>query len=287
MDPIPFVAGEHPYAVQQGAVKEVVTSSNPPTVSPLARPLGGGAYDVDALAVSATNTDVAITTNGRTTLRRAPIEKGEPTTLLNGASERVSDLLRPQFTRYGEIWDIGRQGGRQWIWVHSAGTKAPLRIDLPMPQDGKDVTAFKISPDGTRMAFVRQTKTGTAFELGLARIIRADNKIMVDGWRLLDTTQTNMQQIDRIADVAWLDATELMVLGAARTDAAYAPFRVVEDASQISKEGEPENWNAIELAVLPRTQSAIIVGSRGHTWKDNGSEWVPFVDKVSTIAYPG
>jgi Lipoprotein LpqB beta-propeller domain/Sporulation and spore germination len=287
MDPIPFVAGEHPYAVQQGTVKEVVTSSDPLTVSPLAGPLGSGAYDVDALAVSATNTDVAITTNGRTTLRRAPIEKGEPTTLLNGASEGVSDLLRPQFTRYSEIWDIGRQGGRQWIWVHSAGIKAPLRIDLPMPQDGKDVTAFKISPDGTRMAFVRQTKTGTAFELGLARIIRADNKIMVDGWRLLDTTQTNMQQIDRIADVAWLDATELMVLGAARTDAAYAPFRVVEDASQISKEGEPENWNAIELAVLPRTQSAIIVGSRGQTWKDNGSQWVPFVDKVSTIAYPG
>jgi hypothetical protein len=287
MDPIPFVAGEHPYAVQQGKVKEVVRSSDPLTVSPLAGPLGSGAYDVDALAVSATNTDVAITTNGRTTLRRAPIEKGEPTTLLNGASEGVSDLLRPQFTRYSEIWDIGRQGGRQWIWVHSAGIKAPLRIDLPMPQDGKDVTAFKISPDGTRMAFVRQTKTGTAFELGLARIIRADNKIMVDGWRLLDTTQTNMQQIDRIADVAWLDATELMVLGAARTDAAYAPFRVVEDASQISKEGEPENWNAIELAVLPRTQSAIIVGTRGQTWKDNGSQWVRFVDKgVSTIAYP-
>jgi len=288
MDPIPFVAGEQPYAVQDGAVKQVTTSSDAPTVSALARPLGGVAYDVDALAVSVTNTDVALTTNGRTTLRRAPIAKGEPTTLLNGASEGVSDLLRPQFTRYGEIWDIGRQGGRQWIWVHSAGKKAPSRIDLPMLQDGKDVTAFKISPDGTRMAFVRRTKTGTAFELGLARIIRADNKIMVDGWRQLDTMQANMQQIERIADVAWLDATELLVLGAAKTDSAYAPFRVVQDASQITKEGEPENWNAIELAVLPRTQSAIILGRGGQTWKDNGSQWVRFVDKaVSTIAYPG
>ena len=140
MDPIPFVAGEHPYAVQQGTVKEVVTSSDPPTVSPLARPLGGGAYDVDALAVSATNTDVAITTNGRTTLRLAPIAKGEPTTLLNGASEGVSDLLRPQFTRYGEIWDIGRQGGRQWIWVHSAGKKVPIadRLANAARRQGRD-----------------------------------------------------------------------------------------------------------------------------------------------------
>ena len=93
-----------------------------------------------------------------------------------------------------------------------------------------------------------------------------------------------MPQISRIADVAWLDATELLVLGAADSNTAYAPFRVVEDASRITKEGEPENWNAVELAVLPRTQTAIIVGSAdgvGQTWKDNGSQWVPFVDKMS------
>jgi Lipoprotein LpqB beta-propeller domain/Sporulation and spore germination len=291
MDPIPFVAGEQPYAVQDGAVKQVTTTSDPPTVSSLARPLGGGAYDVDALAVSATNTDVAFTTNGKTTLRLAPLAKGEPTTLLSD----VSDLLRPQFTRYGEIWDIGRQGGRrQRIWVFAAdksdssspfSTLKKIEIDSPMLQDGK-VAAFKISPDGTRMALVRRTGTGT--ELGLARIIRADNEIMVNGWRRLNTAQDSMAQIERIADVAWLDATELMVLGAAATATTpYAPFRVVEDASRITQEGDPENWDALELAVLPRTQGAIIVGGRGQTWKDNGSQWVPFVDKVSTIAYPG
>jgi Lipoprotein LpqB beta-propeller domain/Sporulation and spore germination len=295
MDPIPFVAGDQPYAVQDGAVKQVTTTSDPPTVSPLARPLGGGAYDVDALAVSVTNTDVALTTNHRTALRLAPIAKEGPTTLLSG----VSDLLRPQFTRYGEIWDIGRQGGRQQrIWVFTANksnsnsslsTLKKIEIDSPMLRDG-NVTAFKISPDGTRMALVRRTGTGTRSraELGLARIIRADNKIMVDGWRPLDTTQANLQQIERIADVAWLDATELMVLGAAATATTpYGPFRVVEDASRITKEGDPENWDAIELAVLPRTQGAIIVGRGGQTWKDNGSQWVPFVDKVNSIAYPG
>src|SRR5207342_2463416 len=64
MDPIPFVVGDQPYAVSHGAVQEV-TTSDPPTVSPLAKPLGGGAYDVNALAVSVTNTDVAFTTNGK------------------------------------------------------------------------------------------------------------------------------------------------------------------------------------------------------------------------------
>jgi hypothetical protein len=291
MDPIPFVAGEQLYAVQNGAVKQVTTTSDRTTVGPLARSLGGGAYDVNALAVSVTNTDVALTTNGRTALRLAPIAKGAPTTLLSG----VSDLLRPQFTRYGEIWDIGRQDGQQRIWVFAADksdksdpnspvTMKEIPIDSTLLRDGK-VTAFKISPDGTRMAFVRSTTSGS--ELGLARIIRADNKIMVDGWRQLDTTQANKPQIERIADVAWLDATELMVLGAAKTDPAYAPFRVAEDASQIAKEGEPENWDAVELAVQLGTQSAVIIGGRDKTWKYDGSQWVPFVDKVSTVAYPG
>ena len=283
MDPIPFVAGEQPYAVEDGAVKQVTAASDRPTVSPLGGPLGVGKYDVDALAVSVANTDLALVANDRTTLSRAPIATGVPRTLLSGATE----LLRPQFTRYSEIWDIGNQGGKQRMWVFTSDTKTDKKIEVISPVL-RNVTAFKISPDGTRMAMVRRTATGTASELGLARIIRADNKIMVDGWRPLDTTQTNMQQIERIRDVAWLDATELIVLGAAATATPYAPFRVVEDASRIAKKGDPENWDAIELAVLPRPQIAIIIGHDGRTWKDNGSEWMSFVDtKVSTIAYPG
>jgi hypothetical protein len=110
---------------------------------------------------------------------------------------------------------------------------------------------------------------------------------MVDGWRALNTKQANMQPIGNIRDVAWLDATELMVLGAADSDRPYAPFRVVEDASRITPEGEPKNWDAVELTVLPRTQTAVIIGAKGHTWKDSGSQWMPFVDHMRTIAYPG
>jgi hypothetical protein len=284
MDPIPFVAGEQLYAVDHGgAVKRVTTTNDSPTVSPLAGPLGDGEHDVDALAVSVTNTDLALTANSKTTLLRAPIATGQPRTLLRGAKE----LLRPQFTRYGEIWDIGQQGGKQRMWMFTTDDKkADKRIEVvsPVLRDGT-VTAFKISPDGARMALVRNTATGT--ELGLARITRSD-KIVVDDWQPVDTTQSsNPPAINRFVDVAWLDATELMVLGAANPDTAYAPFRVVQDASRITKEGEPENWDALEVTVLPRTQTAIIVGRGGQTWKYNGSQWVPFVDKVSTIAYPG
>src|SRR4029077_8291353 len=120
------------------------------------------------------------------------------------------------------------EGGRQRMWMFTADNK-PVAIDSPM---FKNVKAFKISPDGTRIALVRTTEGGGS-ELGLARILRSD-KIMVDGWRSVNTTQTSAPLIRRIADVAWLDSTELLVLGSADATTAYAPFRVVEDASQIT-----------------------------------------------------
>ncbi|HEY6683566.1 MAG TPA: LpqB family beta-propeller domain-containing protein [Propionibacteriaceae bacterium] len=288
IDPIPFVSGDQLYAVPDTGhgIKVVSTTADSRAISSLVGPVGQ--YSVDALAVSMTSTDLALTTDGATTLRRAPVaEKGQPRTLLPGAS----DLLRPQFTRYGEIWAIGRQGGRQRMWVFTTdkNPKNPgikIVINSPVLQDS-NVTAFKISPDGTRMALVRRTATGQ-HELGVARIIRsAPDKVVVDRWRSLNVTQANMPRIERIADVAWLDATELMVLGAAGADSAFAPFRVAEDASRITPEGGPENRDAVGLTVLPRTQTAIIIGGDGQTWRDNGSQWLPFVDHVRTIAYPG
>jgi len=281
MDPVPYVAGEELYAVQHGKVKRVTPTPDSPSLENLAGPQAGK-NPVDALAVSVNNTDFAVTTNGRTVLRRGLITSGELSTLpLSG----VTELLRPQFSRYGEIWDIGLAGDRQWIWRFTDdGKKITVdKIDLPVVRDQK-VTAFRISPDGTRFALVRSA--GNESKLWLGTIIRSD-KITVDGWRVLNTTQTNMTQIHRIADIAWLDATELLVLGAADSTIAFAPFRVVDDASRITAQGNRENWDPAELAVSPWRQTAVIVDGSGHTWKYDGSLWLPFIkDQVQTVSDP-
>jgi Lipoprotein LpqB beta-propeller domain/Sporulation and spore germination len=283
MDPVPFVSGDQLYAVQNGAVKRVTATTDSLTVENLDGQLADRTPPVDALAVSTTNTDFAVTSNGRTVLSQGSITSGELSTLpLRG----VRELLRPQFSRYGEIWDIGYEGNKQQLWrITGDGEKTRTdKIDLPAIKDVK-VTAFKISPDGTRIAVVRSG--GTASQLWLARITRSD-KITVDGWRPLDTTQTNMPQIKRIADVAWVDATELLVLGAPDTAIAYAPYRVVEDASRITAQGNREHWSPVELAVSPRRQTAVIVDQAHQTWKYDGNQWSPFMkDKVSTITFPG
>jgi len=76
------------------------------------------------------------------------------------------------------------------------------------------------------------------------------------------------------------------VLG--RTEQGTAVFRVAQDASVASKRGEVQNVDARELAVSPQTQSVVVLGRTGTTWKDDGNQWQPFLTgKFSAIAYPG
>jgi hypothetical protein len=36
-----------------------------------------------------------------------------------------------------------------------------------------------------------------------------------------------------------------------------------------------------------RTKTTIVHGAGGKVWRDDGSQWFPFLDKVRAIAYPG
>ncbi len=277
VDPVPFVADEQLYAVRGKVIQLVDANAGQPNPRAMPGPFGLGRYQPDSLAISVADTDLAVVTGNRTILRRSLTAGGTVTTLVQGAT----DFLRPQFSRYGELWAIGRINGVQHLWMYIGDKK--ITVQAPI-LSGNDVTAFKISPDGARIALVRTI--GGRQVLGLARIIRSD-KITVNGWRPLDTNQSATQSITRIQDVGWLDDTDMLVLGAGSTQATLTPTRVSEDASLIKSEGEPANWDAIELTVLVRTETAIIIGRSGQTWKDDGTQWLAFLGGVKTIAFPG
>jgi hypothetical protein len=164
---------------------------------------------------------------------------------------------------------------------------ASKKMDVVAPSilDKGRITAFKVAPDGARMALIREVDGDT--QLGLARINRRGN-VTVDGWRPLDLIQKSKGiQIRRLQDLSWVDATELLVLGAASKSAPLQPFRISQDASRINSEGESTNWDPVELTVLLGSQAAIVIGRNGQTYRDEGNQWAPYVEQVSTIAYPG
>ena len=220
-------------------------------------PLGQTQYPINAVAVSVTNTDLAVTTNARTTLRRAAMMPGDRQRLAHRSYRTVEAAVQ-------QVWrDLGSRETR--VAGNECGCSHADNTTHEITSPAQNITAFKISPDGTRMALVRRTANGS--ELGLARIIRSDQP-KVEAWRRLDTSQSGTS-ISEIADVAWFDPTELLVLGKAGGNSTL--FRVAQDASLVTQKGEAQDFDAVELAVSPQTQSAIMVGSRGGTWKDDGT----------------
>jgi hypothetical protein len=278
VDPVPFVAGDQLYAVRGRSVQVIDMNADAPRPRPIPGALGQGKLDVSSLAVYVANTDIAVVSDHRTTLRAGSTTTGEVTPKL----ERVTNLLRPQYSRYRELWAVGDLGGRQRMWSIAGDRRAEVAAPLLA---GSRVTAFKISPDGTRLALVR--RVGGRSELGVARINRSD-KVTVDGWRVLDTTQSNAPALTVVRDLAWLNATDLLVLGAPTPTATVLPYRVSQDASVITPPSEPSNWDPVEVTVLlGGAQTSVVVGRKGQSYKDDGAQWTAFVSGCSTLAFPG
>lgn len=276
VEPVPYVSSGELYAVRNGKVETVAESAGAAAPQPVPGRLGEGRVAVDSLAVSVANTDLAVVSDRRTRLRVSTIPAGELTTVLEG----VTQLLRPQYTRFGELWVVGESAGRQRMWVFAGGRPT----EVPAPVLGGSIRAFKVSPDGSRIALVRQV--GSSSELGLARISRTEG-IKVDGWRPLNLTRTETPQLRYLRDVSWIDATDLIVLGGTSPRASFLPYRVSQDASTVTQEGDTTAWEAESLTTLPRSGTTVVVTTSGQAWRDDSTQWVAFLDKVTAAAFPG
>jgi Lipoprotein LpqB beta-propeller domain/Sporulation and spore germination len=277
VEPVPYLAANQLYVVRDNMVQVVDTDMPRTAPEPVPGPLGSGAYVVDSLAVSVANTDLAVVTQRRTELATAPTAGGPLRPLIRG----VSDLLRPQFSRFNEVWAVGRSGGRQRFWVFQGDRRTAVEADW---LSGREVLAFKLSPDGVRMALI--VRKGRRVTLELARISRTE-RITVDGLRTLDVRQSRTADIRFLRDVGWLDANNLLVLGATTSTDVLTPYAISQDGYRIMGNPEPSKWDIDELTILLPAQSAVVVGRDGQSWRDDGRQWQPYLDRVQTAAAPG
>lgn len=282
LNPVPAISGGQLYAMRGRGVEVVNASADVPDAKPMPGPFGNGAVDAESLAVSTSGTELAAVSDGGSVLQTASTSDGGPVTkVLTGAK----NLLRPQYSRYGELWAVGEDaetvGGRQRVWVVGDGKQVPVTAVLPA---GARIVTFRLSPDASRIGVV--LAFGQRVEVGLMRIVRSE-KIVIDGWRTLRLDRNPTADLVRFADVAWADATTLVTLAGPRGTAPLAPYRVDQDALEVTAEGEATNWDAVGIAVSLQTESAVVIGRNGQTWRNSGTEWVTYLDRVRAIAFPG
>ncbi len=286
LDPIPFVSSEQLFAVRGGRLATVSANADTSELTRVKGPLGDGTQPVESMAVSLTGSSLAAVTDDRTVLRLGAPGATSPAKVLDG----VTKLLRPQFSRDDQLWAVADQDGRQQMWILTPTARTPVQVPSLV---ANRLVAFRLSPDGARMAMLLE-HNGTT-RLGLARVIRSAAGTTVNSWRELRTTPAASASSTAappvagtvMRDVAWTDATNLMVLRQQSGIGPFLPVRVSDDASRAIPDVQDREWDPFQLTVLLRTKTALLVSRDGQVYRDDGTMWESFLTRVSAVASPG
>lgn len=253
-----------------------------PAGSTDARPVPG-APDVAAgasFAVSGSADEIAVVDRDRRrlTVTGLPDRKTRLT-------YRGRDLLPPQFTRFGEVWTVKSVDG-------ATGTVSTL---VALDQDGNEhlvssdlgsgrVIAFRISPDGTRIAVAR--KTGTTYAISVSPIDRGSSPAIELGLQVpFRPDAATLPTALTVDDVAWEDPTKLFVL------ADNELYSIELDGSEGEVVGRAALWEVDRIAATAPPADGqpapVLFGVKKRSWLFENNGWQEIRRRLTYLAYPG
>lgn len=217
-------------------------------------PVGSGLAAPGTIAARSDLAEIAAVNPERTELSVAAPDSDTAQLLLTD-----EQLLRPDYSRQNELWAIGHDADAAGFVVFSADE----HVQLPVVAEGipaEAVRAFRISPDGTRIALVLDGSTagGQVEQLGMARIVRSADGIALQEFRPV-TVSPPAEAARQILDVGWSTATELMVL--VKHQVTSSVIRVDQDSAFADDFGPADVVGLRELAVVPNGQAVVRGGS--------------------------
>ncbi|WP_432558015.1 LpqB family beta-propeller domain-containing protein [Granulicoccus sp. GXG6511] len=243
----------------------------------------GSVPGVTSLDVSPTGERIAWVSEGEHTLRAGLLDETLPPPVL-----QAQHILRPQFVRSQdvELWTIADDEAEGQVAYRLIGDRVePIRLEAFA---GTRVEAYRIAPDGTRLAAVRRTGEGR-LEVGVARINRTNPAVVVDGWREVSLEEPGYPRPDQIPDVGWLTPTNLIVLASGDGRQTVRPYRLDVYAASVTEIGQPDNWQSFAVATSPRSENgrAVVVGHNGSWRFEDDYRWPLLVRGLNAVAYAG
>ncbi len=238
-------------------------------------PIAAALREAGAIAVRGDLSETAAVNPEGTRLDVAPLQSGEATTLVEG-----NHLLRPDYSRGKELWTIGNSADASGFTVFAPDTHAALRVkvnDVP----AETVRAFRISPDGARIALVIDGEETE--QVGVARIVRTGKEIRVEAFRPVEVSPPAGAG-RRLVDVGWTTPTELLVLVSQGTTSSVV--RVDQDSATADDVGPAAVVGLRELAVVPGRQ-AVLRGSATLLRYEGDFNWKPTGTAVDAVTYSG
>lgn len=239
-------------------------------------PFGSLDFGIDEIAVDLPAEQVAATTEQGSVLvaPRSRVPGTEPDA---GDARSVyvggSDLLRPAWDIYGQLWVLDRTREGAVLSVLRKGEVD--RVEVP-GVSGEDVRSFAMSRDGTRLAF--EVARDGRERLVLSRVERTQSGRVRSVTEALPIALGGLE-IPRIRDLAWRSPGTVAILAAPTRDTSQVVVAKVDGSSTIAEStvgAEVFRGKASRLVTSPVLGAPLYIRTAGgqmFTLASNG-RWV-------------
>lgn len=206
-----------PLAVSRGRVVSLAQG----TPRPVSGPFGGPGFALRSLAVNRNESRLAaVGTNGRTVYLgplAGPARAAAVTQVFDG-----TDVLRPAFDMFGELWLVDRTASGATVHVLRGRRSEGVRV---RGVTGESVAGFAISPDGTRL--VTALTGGATPRLLVSNIVRTPEGLVqhVGPTRELPVPTSDAGPA---VDVGWASPTTVALLSRSGRSAGKVLFLLAD-----------------------------------------------------------
>lgn len=275
-DPTVSWASHELFGVRDGHLVAMLDGSEhrlPGGLGPDAPPVRSIALDLAAQRLA------VVTQDGSSVLLARPQQPGPPTA---AAGQPVytggTDLLKPAWDLFGQLWLLDRTAAGAVLTVLRGGT--PAVVQAP-GISGRDVTAFSVSRDGTRLVAVLAGHGRRGDRMVVARVMRAPSG-QVTSLTAARPVPVASGPVRDIRDVGWFSPTTVAVLASPQTGVGRVYLSRVDGSSGYvdSPTGaELFRGKAVRVVTAPapgapvyletRSRRLYVLGSSGR-WTDAG-----------------
>ncbi|MEU4363703.1 GerMN domain-containing protein [Promicromonospora sp. NPDC023987] len=237
-------------------------------------PVDLSGIDPTALAVSPVTTPIVVRDGTDRIVSISPDSESGPVPMLEGP-----DLAAPSIDNLGTTWTSGSDGE---LRVYTAALE-----EFTVKPDwlkGRKVVSVSVAPEGSRIAIVSKTPTGT--QVQVAGIVRDNEGTPVD---LAKTPLAVGAPVDDVVEARWSGLTSLALL--TRDSEGNSGIWTAGVGGQAGTGGQSTKLSGLtdvaQMAAGVTDEGILVITEDGDLEHEETGVWQPLAEDVDLVAYPG
>ena len=229
------------WGLRGGRVVDLESSSG----SPAPGPLGETGYSMRSLAVSDVPRHVAAVSGDGTDVFLAEADAQSGSSKVVRVFSEGHDVLRPSYDMFGQLWLLDRTSRGALVYVVRG--QQVRAVDVP-GVTGKQVSAFSVAHDGSRLAVVLPGAPAPAVRV--ANVLRKANG-SVSGIGQVRAVASPTGDNARLVDVGWRDPSTLALLSRSGPESSAVDY--------LSADGSPVARTLVTPSLFRGTATSLAV----------------------------